>query len=162
MTVEASLIVPMAVGIIVVLIYTAFYLFGMCLLVQDMYILGLRGSRPDTGSPYDSAAQYVVDYAPERIANRYFGNTPPEITAQDESGTVRITGETETRHGVMGGYFILPGEGQADIWAQRYTVELLIQRQTDHIRQVKRARDLLVGRNPAAGDADAGGGEGTE
>ena len=146
MTVEASLVIPMAVGVIVVLIYVAFYLYGMCLLTQDMYILGLRGVRPDTGSPYDSAAEYVVDHAEDRIGNKYFGNERPEITAEDQDDTVVVRGGMETRHGVMGRYFILPGDGGTSIWQQELSVELELERQVEHIRLIKRTADMINGR----------------
>lgn len=44
MTIEASLIIPMVIGILVSLVFLAFFLYNRCVLTQDMYILCLRGS----------------------------------------------------------------------------------------------------------------------
>lgn len=44
LTVEASLLVPMILWLVILLISTAFFLYNRCLLAQDAYIISYRGS----------------------------------------------------------------------------------------------------------------------
>ena len=43
-TVEASMIVPVAVALTGMIFYLAFYLYDQCIVTQDTYILAFRGS----------------------------------------------------------------------------------------------------------------------
>ena len=140
MTVEAAFIIPIAVCAIVILIYMAFHVFACCLLTEDLYILGLRGSRLDFGSTYEDGVSYVEDNCEERVAARYFGNETPVISAVSEEDVLIVSGETVTRHGVMEDFFLMPGD-----WELALEERLFIQEQVKHIRMLTRARDLAGG-----------------
>lgn len=43
-TVEAAMVIPIVLGILVMLIYLAFYLYDRCILAQDCYVLSYRQS----------------------------------------------------------------------------------------------------------------------
>lgn len=45
LTIEASLLIPLILGIYLFLLFTSFYLYNECVLQQDIYVIGLRGSR---------------------------------------------------------------------------------------------------------------------
>lgn len=139
MTVEAALIVPMVICSIVLMMYIAFHLFAVCLLTEDMYILGIRGSRLDYGSTYDSGAAYVEDNKENMTQGRYFGNTVPQITVTENRDQIVLSGESETHHDAMGRYFLMPMTG----WDIRITEKLMIENQVKRIREVTRAKDLL-------------------
>ncbi len=49
MTTEASMILPLAVGLIVLILYLGFYLYAVCFLNQTAYIAAFRGSQNRTG-----------------------------------------------------------------------------------------------------------------
>jgi hypothetical protein len=44
MTIEASLIVPMVIGVYLFLIFSAFFLYSKCALIQDTYLICFRAS----------------------------------------------------------------------------------------------------------------------
>lgn len=63
-TVEAAYLMPFAIFLMALLCYLAFYMCNRCLIVQDTYILGLRGSR-QTGQTNKETAAYILEQGKE-------------------------------------------------------------------------------------------------
>lgn len=59
-TVEAAFLMPCIICILALLCYLSFYLCNRCLLGQDAYILGLRGSLKD-GVSNEEVASYILE-----------------------------------------------------------------------------------------------------
>lgn len=107
-TVEASFVIPMAIGTIVFILYAAFYLYGRCILSQDCYILSFRASKV-TEEMNMSEEQFVSKRQSEQFGNRYFGNNRPDIKTVKEGKNITVTATNSSRHRAMAGYFIMPG-----------------------------------------------------
>ena len=106
-TVEASFIVPMAIGTIVFVIYAAFYLYGRCVLSQDTYILCFRASKI-TEDMHTTAEKYITDKSAEQLDKHYFGNKRPVFQTEQNGKTIVLTSKGSSRHRAMGNYFIMP------------------------------------------------------
>lgn len=117
MTIEASLLIPMVVCVIVVIIYTAFCLYDKCLIAQDSYILCLRESyRKDAEGPQVNT-EAIESGAERQFGTKYFavnafsGNAAAEGTIGSYCGTMKVA------PGVFGQYFLMP----QNIWTQRFS-----------------------------------------
>ncbi len=105
MTVEASFIVPAATFIIILIIYLSFYMYGKCILFQDVYVLGFRGAVFYEERGYDTPEQYISERAGEQIKGRYFAASAPEISSSSKKDTVTVTGSLRAKSGPSTGYF---------------------------------------------------------
>ena len=74
MTVEATLVVPMAVCVITLLILFSYYLYGRCILSQDCYVLAFRSSID--ADRYGNNPERTVFAKRDRVlGKKYFGST---------------------------------------------------------------------------------------
>ncbi len=67
MTLEASLVMPVVICVIVLIIYFTYYLYGRCMLSQDTYILAFRATRTASRDYAGDKAAYVYDKADEKL-----------------------------------------------------------------------------------------------
>lgn len=71
MTVEASMIMPLMVMILIVTVYWAFYTYNNCVIYQDCYIASLRGCQLyDVGE--NELRDKVTRYARDLLDNQLF------------------------------------------------------------------------------------------
>lgn len=135
MTLEAALVVPMALCAIVLIIYFSFYLYGRCQLTQDAYIMAFRATVRDNA---EGPVEYVAQRAPDILGKKYFGNNRPHISAAQRGKTVIVTGKSQAHHSAMGRYFLKPEAG----WDYSVSMEATKRELPKHIRTMKRLRDL--------------------
>ena len=138
MTLEAALVVPMALCSIVLLIYFAFFLYGRCLLTQDAYILAFRATIRNSPEWEDNPASYVEAHATDVLGKKYFGNRKPSVSGRFYGREVTVEGESQTRHTAMGRYFLKPKEG----WNYYVSMTARKREVTKHIRRFKRLKDI--------------------
>ena len=130
--------VPMALCVIVLLIYFAFFLYGKCLLTQDTYILAFRSTIQNGTEWADNPEGYVADKARDVLSKKYFGNREPRVSATSLGKTVTVTGRSEARHSAMGRYFLKPQSG----WGYEVSSKATKRENPKHIRTLKRLKDL--------------------
>ena len=133
MTVEASFIIPMVLCVIVIMIYTAFYLYDRCLFHQDAYLLCYRESIcKEKEAPQNKIA---ADRA-KTFGNKYFALSSVETAAKVEGHTIALTGTGKVRPAVFGQYFLMP----KSIWTIRFAGAADV---TDPPLKIRRFRRLL-------------------
>ncbi len=133
MTVEASFVVPMAVCLIVLVIYLSFYMYNKCLLTQDCARTAIRTAALKEGN--------ICTVPPEEeiFRDHYFMADRPSVSNVDGSN-VRVTASENMRAPAMQGYFLMPGGG----WQLRSSFTA---RKTDPpagFRKYKRILDLAA------------------
>ncbi len=138
-TIEASLIVPMIVFVIVFIIHLGFMLYGKVMLAQDSYLLAFRATVKLVQEQITDASGYISEHASEQFGDHYFGNRHPGIQASQQGNQVRAEAVAETKHGVMGGFFLMP-EGSWEIRGKGMA-EALDPPRT--IRKWERAKQLI-------------------
>lgn len=69
-TVEATLVMPIVVCIMALLCYLGFFMYNRCLLEQDAYRIGLRGSI-STGLTNKETADYISEQGKDILSNYY-------------------------------------------------------------------------------------------
>ncbi|MBE5828798.1 MAG: pilus assembly protein [Butyrivibrio sp.] len=138
MTLEASLLMPMVICILVLLIYFSYYLYGRCIISEDAYILAFRASVSDKGGTSYDPEGYVAEKASEVAGKKYFGNQKPVFEPQVNGKDVRVVGRSNTRHRAMGGYFLKP-KGS---WGFEAAGRATKRKYTRHIRLFTRLSDL--------------------
>lgn len=138
MTLEATLVMPIVIGVLVICIYLTNYMYARCILSQDSYMLAFTATSADMATEYGSLNELAME-TENRALRRYFGNNPPSFTAEKiGSNEVRARGSTKTRHAAMGNYFLIPRDGwdlQASFTAKKRSYP-------GHVRKVKRVLDL--------------------
>ncbi len=149
MTVEASFLLPMVLCVIVVLIYTSFFLYDRCLLGQDAYILCMRESyRKDEDLHRGPDAGQVQANAERQMGSKYFAVTEFCGCASADGKIVRYTGSASTLPQVFGEYFLMP----KGIWNIQFGMSA---KQSDPplaIRSYRRKKAILQGVLSAVSD----------
>ena len=138
MTLEASLIMPIVICVIVLIIYFAYYLYGRCVLSQDTYILAFRASSTHLPEYAEDKTSYVYNKADEKLGKKYFGSTKPVINAETNGKEVLVRGYANIKTKAMGNYFLKPKSGW-DYMAAGRAKDLDCIR---HIRKIKRYKDI--------------------
>ncbi len=133
MTLEASLIVPMAVCVLMLLIYFSYYLYGRCMISQDSYILAFRAS-----ISREEANGFVQGKACEVTGNKYFGSERPRFTVTTNGDEITVFGKSSVLHNAMGRYFLKPQTG----WEYEGSGRAKKREYVKHIRKLKRLKDI--------------------
>lgn len=139
-TVEASFILPMVMAIFVILIHSAYMLYGKCLLTQDTYILCFRASILSEDNNM-SPTEYINSHKDKQFGNRYIGNKKPVISAAQNGKTIKASAETEANHRAMGRYFLIPQDG----YQTKARAKVSIFENAKHIRKLTRIKDIAAG-----------------
>ena len=71
LTVEASLLMPMMIMLLVITIYWTFYMYNNCVVYQDCYISSLRGSQM-MDMEVSEVKSSVLEYAKDLLNNQLF------------------------------------------------------------------------------------------
>jgi len=106
-TVEAAFVIPMALGVMIFIIYLSFYLYGRCILSQDCYILSFRASKI-TKEMETTPSKYISDKSNMQLGQRYFGSNKPDIETIENGKDIMVTAQNSSHHRAMGSYFIMP------------------------------------------------------
>ncbi len=105
MSVEAAFLVPAATFIIALIIYLSFFMYGKCILSQDVYLLGFRASVFYEKRGYSGAGAYVSDHISSQTSGRYFAAKGPQISASDHGDTVKVEGKLSSKTGPARGFY---------------------------------------------------------
>ncbi len=136
MTLEASLLFPMVVCVIVLIISFSYYLYGRCIISQDAYILAFRASLESRQGT--DAAGFVSGAASSVAGRKYFGSSFPGFETSTLGKEITVTGKAQANHAAMGRYFLKPREG----WDYSARASAEIRSYSSHIRRIKRLSDL--------------------
>ncbi|MCR4904398.1 MAG: hypothetical protein K6A23_16190 [Butyrivibrio sp.] len=136
-TVEAALVIPMAIGTMVFIIYTCFYLYGRCILTQDIYIMSFRASQI-TKEMGTTPQNYVLENSEKILGQRYFGNNRPEIKTEVKGKEITVSAQNSTRHRALSNYFLMPNGA----WGYRSKGKAYINDPPGSMRLKKRLLDL--------------------
>ena len=137
MTLEASLVVPMVICVFCLLIYFAEYMYGRCVISQDCYILAFRAS-VESQKTGKSPEEYVLENGHIQAGKKYFGCSKPSFSAQQAGKTIRVQGNTETKHSAMGRYFLKPING----WELEASFTAKQRNYPKHVTLIKRLKDI--------------------
>ncbi len=140
-TVEMSMVFPVVLFVMVLLLHFLFYLYGRCILSQDIYLLAFRGSSIREEKLGTDRESYVRGIADAQFGRKYFGNRLPTLTIEVSSEEVRVRGETEASHRAMSAYPMMP----LGSWAHGAGAVSKILDPPAHIRRVDRLGDLAKG-----------------
>ena len=138
MTLEAALVVPMALCSIVLLIYFSYFLYGRCILTQDAYILAFRATKQNNTGWEEDPAGFVADRASDVLGKKYFGSDEPTVSAASNGKTVTVSGRAQARHLAMGRYFLKPQSG----WEYEVFMKATKRETAKHIRTFMRLKDI--------------------
>ena len=138
MTLEASLILPMVVCVITLIIYFSYYLYGRCILSQDVYILAFRASTEKSEQYREDPVSYVNAKAGDKAGRKYFGSSFPRFDAQKRGKEVRVHGAATASHLAMGSYFLKPSGS----WEYEAAGRAKRRDYSKHIRKAARLKDL--------------------
>lgn len=141
MTLEASLIIPMAICVIVMLIWGCFYLYNSAILSQDSYVLAFRASERADSKNKVEPASYVASKSNEQAGNKYFGTGKPGFTGKTSGKEVVVNAETTVHHSAFGNYFLKIQKG----WELKASMKARIRNTPKHIRRIKRIKDIGAG-----------------
>ena len=140
-TVEAALVMPVVLCVIVMILYLSFYLYDRCILAQDLYILSYRQSI-EKGSAERAGSRA----AQEALYGRVFmlAGLETEVSA---GTSVRVRGNASMTAPVFGLAFF-DGQGRWGLAVEEKA------KKTDPPKDFRRVRRLLylASRVTAAGD----------
>ncbi len=105
MSVEAAFLVPAATFIIALIIYLSFFMYGKCILSQDVYILGFRACTFYEKRGYGGPEEYVLSHAPAQTSGRYFAAEGPSISASGKGDAVKTEGKLNSKTGPAAGFY---------------------------------------------------------
>jgi hypothetical protein len=107
MTVEAALIMPLVLCILVILIYTSFLLYDTCLYSQDAYILCMRAAEwKESGNTSDPERAESGQKA--QFGNKYVGVSHLSGTAERAGDKIQYEGSGRVLPKVFGGSSLMP------------------------------------------------------
>lgn len=139
MTVEASMIMPMAIGVLVICIYAAFFLYDRCVLYQEAYLVCLReGYRKDADEPAVDTEE-MDETAAELIGKRVFAADTWSGTSESDGEWAVYQGTVTMIPAVFGEFFLIPD----GIWKITFTAS---SRKTDQAWSIRswRRKSYLI------------------
>ena len=138
MTLEASFVVPMVIGVFAFLIYSSFYLYGRCVISQDAYILAFRTSIARSDIWEGDPVSYCLGKADEKAGKKYFGSRKPEFTASKEGDSIKVFARSSAKHRVLRSFFDISD----DKWEYEGAGRAKRMEYSKHIRRMTRLRDI--------------------
>ncbi len=117
MTLEASLLIPMVLCVIVIMIYTAFYLYDRCLLNQNAYLVCFRESimKEESAGSGTSGKSEGKD-GRKQFPGSYFAVTGFQTEDESTKESVAISGSAKVTPAVFGGSSLMP----KSVWTIRF------------------------------------------
>lgn len=95
-TVEAALILPMALGVIVLIMYLWFFQYDRCLMEQDAGILALRGKVMEEGD-YQKRVQLLTKEAGQMAQDKYVAWEESKTVITMKQGKLQVKKEGAMR-----------------------------------------------------------------
>ena len=119
MTVEATLLLPMVLCILVAAIYAAFLLYDRCMFYQDAYLLCLRESyRREDGEPsVDTNA--ITEASDDFLSSKYCAVDEWSGAASADGLWAVFEGTAIVSPAAFGDYFLMP----EDIWTVSFSAK---------------------------------------
>lgn len=116
MTLEAAFLIPMVLCVIVIMIYTAFYLYDRCLLNQNAYLVCFREGMTKEGAVRTASGKSGVGENKKQIPGRYFAVTAIQTEDESTKDSVALGGTAKVTPAVFGGSSLMP----QSIWTIRF------------------------------------------
>ncbi|MCR4764020.1 MAG: hypothetical protein K5696_10875 [Lachnospiraceae bacterium] len=133
------MIFPVVLVVMVLILHLAFYLYGRCILSQDVYLLAFRASTVNEKAIGTDRASYVRGIADAQFGRKYFGNRTPSLTVEISGKKVRLKAETEASHRTLGRDPMMP-QGS---WTHGAGASAEILDPAARIRKIDRISDLV-------------------
>ncbi|MBQ3790594.1 MAG: hypothetical protein II800_06655 [Lachnospiraceae bacterium] len=138
---EISLVIPIVLFVMVLIIHFAFYLYGRCILSQDVYLLAFRASVADEEDIGMDRASYLQGIAGAQFGRKYFGNRIPTLQVEASDSEIRVRGETEASHRAMSGSSLMPRGS----WTHGAGARAEVVDPAARIRRIDRIGDIAKG-----------------
>lgn len=132
-TVEAALILPMALGVIVLIMYLWFFQYDRCLLEQDAGILALRGTVIEAENP-QKRVQLLTKEAEQMYQDKYIAWEDAKVAITMKQGKIQVKKEGALRFPFQG----LAFEKGKNIWETEAVYENRILTPTSVIRYYRK------------------------
>lgn len=132
-TVEAALILPMALGIIVLIMYLWFFQYDRCLLEQDAGILVLRGTVMEAES-HQKRVQLLTKEAEQMYQDKYIAWEDSKVSVTVKQDKIQVKKEGALRFPFQG----LGIEKGKNIWKTEAVYENRILTPTSVIRYYRK------------------------
>ena len=138
-TVEAAFVMPVVICVMALVCYLGFFMCNRCLLLQDAYIMGLRGSRQE-GLSNDKTATYILEQGKDILQN-YYAISEIDKSVRVEAGEITVTLECEMK--VPFAFFSWEEEKMSSVWSLRKEKKIDRTKPVDFIRACRKVEKLL-------------------
>lgn len=138
-TVEAAFVMPIVVCVLALLCYLGFFMCNRCLLLQDAYIMGLRGSAQE-GLSNEKTATYILDQGKE-ILQKYYAISEIEKEVKVEMREITVALECEMK--IPFAFFSWEEEKMSGVWKIREEKKFDRTKPVDFIKACRKVEKLL-------------------
>lgn len=138
-TVEAVFVMPIVICVLALLCYLGFFMCNRCLLLQDTYIMGLRGSRQE-GLSNEKTSTYILDQGRD-ILQKYYAITEIDKNVKVEMREITVAMECEMK--VPFAFLSWEEEKMNGIWKIREEKKIDRTNPVDFIRACRKVEKLL-------------------
>ncbi|MCR5675563.1 MAG: hypothetical protein K6G16_07640 [Lachnospiraceae bacterium] len=136
-----SLVFPIVLFVMVLLIHFLFYLYGRCILSQDVYLLAFRTSMLNEEEAGTDRKAYLQGIADAQFGRKYFGNRRPVLDLEVTADEVHLHAETEASHRAMNWMDLMP----VGSWVHGAGARAEIVDPAARIRRIDRIGDVARG-----------------
>jgi len=138
-TVEATFLVPIFVCVLALLCYLGMFLSNRCMLLQDVYRLGVKGSTA-YGMNNTETVSYVLNES-ENLLSKYYGISQIDKKAEADLFTVSIEFQSEMK--VPFAFYSWEKDKMSGIWDLKESRQLDRTKPVDFIRAVRKVEKLF-------------------
>lgn len=138
-TVEAALIMPVVICVLSLLCYLGFFMCNRCLLLQDAYILGLRGSLEE-GLSNEETAAYILKQGNELLP-KYYALSKIDKNVKVEIGEISVELCCEMK--VPFAFLAWEEEKMNNVWEIREEKKFDRTKPVDFIRACRKVEKLV-------------------
>ena len=138
-TVEAAFLIPVVVCVLALLCYSGMFLCNRCMLLQDAYLLGVKGSTAD-GMNNTETVSYILKES-EEMLSKYYGIS--QINKKVEAGLLAVSVELQCEMKVPFAFYSWEKEKMGGTWNLQESRKLDRTKPVDFIRACRKAEKLL-------------------
>ena len=138
-TVEAALIMPVVICVLSLLCYLGFFMCNRCLLLQDTYIIGLRGSLEE-GISNEETAAYVLKQG-DGILPKYYAVSGIDKNVKVEMREISVTLCCKMK--VPFAFQAWEEEKMSNVWEMREEKKIDRTKPVDFIRACRKVEKLV-------------------
>lgn len=138
-TVEAAFVMPVVICVLALLCYLGFFMCNRCLLLQDTYIMGLRGSRAD-GLSNEQTAAYILEQSQEMLSKYY---AVSEIDKNVKVGRTEISVTLCGKMKVPFSFFAWEEEKMNGVWEMQEKKTFDRTKPVDFIRACRKVEKIV-------------------